>query len=398
MKSFEELITQEKDTLTQCVHCGLCLDECPTYELSGDENNSPRGRLLQWRAMAEGKIEANHTTDHYSDECVGCLACESACPANVPYGDLLASARSQQNQRSPRNWKLRFLASLVAKPWLFNLLTLPIRLARQAGLQLHRLIPPGEPEALITSSDYAEKTQVKYANTGPLLDLHVGCLMEGVYREVNFASIRVLAANGFRVRVLEAQTCCGSMHEHEGLAGGKALEKINNECFKIANTVVSNSSGCGLSLSKSVNKPVFDPGRILEGTPTLKKGKAQEGLTLFYDQPCHLIHGQRVSELPTRVFQAIGSPWSLAPDSDRCCGAGGAYNLTHQENSDAILKEKAAFLWKAAEKGPVALVTNNHVCMGQWESGKASGLVPPNVRIMHLVQVLDEAYQRAGLY
>ncbi len=393
MKTFEELMAQEQPKLLNCVHCGLCLDECPTYRLSGDENNSPRGRLALWRAQAEGRLEPDATTEFYTAECVGCMACVSACPANVPYGDLLLEARAEQVRRGRMpGWPERLAASLARKPALFQAATLPLRLARNFGLRLHRLLFPGDPALWRSSASYAAQVNAALKPQGQSVALLTGCAMEGAFRELNFATIRVLAVNGFKVEVPQDQNCCGAIHEHAGLPDKAALDVQNQAAFSKFDAVVTNSSGCGLSLRHALGPKQRDLIQLLESAD-LKQGAKLPYSHVYYDFPCHAYHGLGLKSAPERVFKAIGTPWSLAPDADRCCGSGGAYALTHEENSKQILKEKSAFLNGSPHLNPV-LATANHVCMMQWASARTA----KPFQVKHLVQLLDESYRAAGYY
>jgi glycolate oxidase iron-sulfur subunit len=239
LKSFEELMAEQTPKLLNCVHCGLCLDECPTYRISGDESNSPRGRLAIWRAISEGRLESDKMSDHYTDECVGCLACVSACPANVPYGDLLMETRAKRVKEGMQlDWRLRLGAGLSARPKLFSALAMPVRALRRLGL---KIFFPGQPAPWQGSAAYAQFVMRTMKPQGPKVALLEGCLMEAAFRELNFASIRVLAVNGFQVELPEAQTCCGAMHEHAGLETQKSLESINAAAFQGQDCIVTNA-------------------------------------------------------------------------------------------------------------------------------------------------------------
>lgn len=397
MKTFEQLMAQESPKLLNCVHCGLCLDECPTYRMSGDENNSPRGRLALWRAAWEGRLDDSPMIEHYTDQCVGCMACVSACPANVPYGELLAERRALEvaQGRKP-DWRLRLAAWAALRPRLFQLATLPLRWLRRRGILPHRLLFKGQPELNTTSAAYAQRVSGSLMAQGPAVGLLSGCLMEGVFREINFATIRVLAVNGYQVKVPESQACCGSMHEHAGLAGKAACDAQNQEAFKGLASVVTNSSGCGLALRAAlggVQRDVVD----LLNSGELKKGAALPYDKIYVDLPCHAVHGLGLKKPASKVLDSLGVAWSLAPDADRCCGSGGAYAPTHPEESQAILKEKSEFLNAAPEKN-IVLATSNHVCMQQWASAGRSGLVKRPYHTKHLIQLLDESYALAGYY
>jgi len=389
---FEELMALETPKLLNCVHCGLCLDECPTYRTSGDEGNSPRGRLALWRAEWEGRLQAGPESDHYTDLCVGCLACVTACPADVPYGDLLLERRADQARRGKGpDWRVRALSPLLRSLKLFNALAIPLRLARRLGLRVHRLMPPGPAPVLESTASYARRLNAKLKPSGATVALLSGCLMDAAFREINAATIRVLAVNGFKVLVPEDQACCGAVAEHGGLTREKeALDTRNRRAFANAEVVLTNSSGCGLSLRHALGAKQRDVVDFLNSTP-LKAGAPLDWGKVWYDFPCHAYHGLGLKKPPAALFEAAGlkERWTLAPEAERCCGSGGAYAATEAESSLRILDEKRGLL------GPLepgaTLVTGNHVCMMQWSQIKG-------LRVLHAVQVLDESYRKAGYY
>jgi glycolate oxidase iron-sulfur subunit len=391
--SFETLMATEHPKLLNCVHCGLCLDECPTYRLTGVEANSPRGRLALWRAEWEGRLEPSKEADFYTDECVGCLACVSACPANVPYGDLLLEQRAKlAGAGRAGHWQDRLAAALIKQPRLFQVLTFPLRLVRRLGLRVQRLLFPGNPALLQSTAAYARHVNAVLKPQGPTVSLLTGCLMEGGFREINAATVRVLAANGYQVSVPEEQTCCGAVHEHAGLHEDKAaLDRLNQAAFAGSQVVITNSSGCGLSLKHAIGGKQRDLVDFLN-TIELKQGMDPGLEHAYYDFPCHAYHGLNLRQAPGNLFKAAGMDgrWTLAPGADRCCGSGGSYFVTHKENSLGILDEKSSFLKDIPYSRPV-LVTGNHVCMMQWSQ-------VPGLTVKHAVQVLDESYAKAGYY
>lgn len=402
----------ERDLLTRCVHCGLCLEVCPTYQISGEENNSPRGRLRLWREEAEGRLPADDWTVKYTAECVGCLACEPACPANVPYGEILELTRHQhveQRRASPPAW-LRFAAAVAARPRLFGWLATPVRVLRRWGVPAHRFLFRGQPAVAGSTAAYARWCMEKYQPTGPTVALLTGCLMEAVFRELNFATVRVLAKSNVRVVVPAGQGCCGAMHEHLGVGGVEALRSRNQAAFGAGqkagaatesggkfDAILANSSGCGLALGKTMRAvsgpPVRDVLEFLgeqfaQRAPAVTKRPA--GARVYVDLPCHLVHGQRLPEIPRAVLDATGLDWEYAPMARDCCGSGGVYNLQRPESAREILARKSAFLNEAAGD-PVILATSNHVCLMQWHSARSTGLVHKPFETKHIIQLLDEA-------
>ena len=391
---FENMSTpiMEKDLLSSCVHCGFCLEACPTYALTGDENNSPRGRLRLWREESEGKIAPDPWTDFYTSECIGCLACEPVCPANVQYGNILEHTRHahvQTNRFKPK-LQLRVAAFAVRYPKLFNLAMAPARALRSLGFFPHPLIFKGQPHVTESSASYARRLMESQKPTGPRVALLVGCLMEAMFREINFATIRVLIDNNIQVVVPEDQGCCGAFQEHTGLDGVEELRAQNRSAFipLDVDAVVSNSSGCGLALKKTLapDMPVRDVLEFL-GEVGIKARKPRgANARVYVDLPCHLIHGQRSSGIPASVLNATGYLWELAPCAKDCCGSGGIYNIQKPENAREILAKKSAFL-NEAEGAPVILATSNHVCMMQWNS--AHSLVERPFQVRHVIQLLD---------
>lgn len=329
----------------------------------------------------------------YTSECVGCLACEPACPANVPYGEILEHVRHAHvafnRTRPPR--LLRMAAALIRRPTLFNLAMMPARLLRWFGLLRHRFVFPGRPKTTTSTAAYARQLMQRHQPTGPRVALMTGCLMESLFREINFATVRVLIANNVQVVVPPGQGCCGAFQEHAGLDGVRELRNNNRVAFGSldVDAVVSNSSGCGLALGKAFEDqvPVRDVLDFL-GELDLKPRPTNANTKVFVDLPCHLIHGQRLSGIPESVLDATGYEWELAPNARDCCGSGGTYNIQKPENSREILARKSQFLDGTKDEN-VILATSNHVCMMQWNSAKSLGLVQRDYEVRHVIQLLD---------
>lgn len=385
--------TEHRDPLSLCVHCGLCLEVCPTYQLSGDENNSPRGRLRLWREEAAGRLAPDPWTATYTEACVGCLACEPACPANVPYSELLEQTRHDHYAagRTRVPFSLRIGARLARQPSLFQWLMSPVRLLRRWGMPPHRFLFPGAPAVGETTANYARRLVTRYRPSGPRVALLTGCLMEAVFREINFATVRVLVENNIEVIVPEEQGCCGAMQEHLGLPGIDELREHTRNTFlkEKYDAVLSNSSGCGLALARTLEGavPVRDVLAFL-GEFKPRPQPVVTGPHVYVDLPCHLVHGQRVAGIPENVLNATGLTWELAPQARDCCGSGGVYKLRQPETAREILKKKSSFLESAAGD-PVILATSNHVCLMQWNSARTTGLVHRPFQVRHVIQLLD---------
>ena len=388
----------ERDLLANCVHCGFCLEVCPTYKLTGDENNSPRGRLRLWRKEAEGSLQQDPWTDFYTAECVGCLACEPACPANVPYGEILEHVRHEhvQTRRSRPGRMIRWAAAAVQRPGLLGLLLAPLRSLRQTGLLRHRFVFSGRPAVVESTASYARRMMQRHQPTGPRVALLTGCLMESLFREINFATIRVLIENNVQVQIPPTQGCCGAFQEHTGIDGVEELRAVNRRAFGDlqVDAILSNSSGCGLALTKTLQSgaaarpAVRDVLDFLGEIGPVSRTQRDVDTRVYVDLPCHLIHGQRLPGIPANVLAATGYQWELAPLAHDCCGSGGSYNIQKPENAREILARKAAFLEDVNARHAI-LATSNHVCMMQWNSARATGMIQRPFVVRHLIQLLD---------
>lgn len=383
------------DYFSNCTHCGFCLAACPTYKLTGDENNSPRGRLRLWSEEAAGRLPRDAWTDFYTSECVGCLACETACPANVPYGGIFERIRHEHvaAHRSTPKLALRLSAAALARQGLFDLALMPARLLRRFGLPMHRFLFGGRPAVFQSTASYARELMRKHRPNGPRVAFLTGCLMEGVFREINFATVRVLIENNVQVIIPDGQSCCGAFQEHAGLDGVEALREKNREAFGSldVDAIVSNSSGCGYALGRTLSpgKTVIDVlGFLGETGPVMRRRDRDDRTRVYVDLPCHLVHGQKAAGIPGNVLDATGYQWELAPNARDCCGSGGVYNIEKPENAREILAGKSAFI-NDAEGDPVILATSNHVCMMQWHSASAAGLVRRPYEVRHVIQLLD---------
>jgi glycolate oxidase iron-sulfur subunit len=397
-----------------CVHCGLCLSSCPTYRETGRETSSPRGRVYLMRGVAEGKIELGDVVAEEAYLCLGCRACETACPSGVQYGALLEQTRAAVEdaglRRGVASWIERLaLRHVVPKRRVLSaLLTLlgaaqALRLdALAASLlparlrEMRALLPrvPSRAERMrlpaLTLATGSRRGRVA------LLE---GCIMPELFGAVNAASVRVLARAGFDVLVPERQGCCGALHAHSGdLEQARALARNNLAAFELdeVDALVTNSAGCGAALrdlehwlpgqGEALAKKTRDICELLDaaGLPELR---GEVVGTACYDDPCHLAHGQRVVEAPRRLLAKIPG-LRLIPHDDpaSCCGAAGIYNLTQPAMSRAVLARKLDSL---AAANPDYIVTGNPGCIMQLAAGaKQRGL---KARVVHPIELLDRA-------
>jgi len=422
-------LAEEKGKLLACVHCGLCLEACPTYVQTGDENDGPRGRIYLMRAVEEGRLALESDTfARHIDRCLGCRACESACPAGVEYGQLLEAARADIAAGGRREgWTSRALGFALRHVWShparLRLAFALARLLRDSRLphmllstKLTRILPARLELslALLEGSrpalhEEAESPSVEGA--GALL--FEGCVTEGLFARVNRAAARVLAANGCGVKAPRGQVCCGALHAHAGdLEGARRLARRNVEAFETEGgaPVVTNAGGCGALLASYKHLLADDPefaaracdfsarvrdvSQQLEATGIKRADAPAFETAATYDASCHLIHGQKALAEPVRMLGRVGG-LKLVPleGADVCCGGAGVYNLLETELSSRVLAEK---LKHVRETGVELLATGNPGCHMQLAAG--ARLAGVKLRVVHPVELLDESYRRAGFY
>jgi glycolate oxidase iron-sulfur subunit len=450
-------LAAEERKLLACVHCGLCLEACPTYVHTGDENDSPRGRIYLMRAVEEGRLALDSRTfAGHIDRCLGCRACESACPAGVEYGQLLEAARADISAGGRKTgWTSRALRLTLRHVW-----SRPARLRLAFGLarllrdsrlphlllasKLTKLLP-ARVELALALLDSSRPAQLKRSDTTTTRDanhddveaavvkesraavapvegssaqsstalLFEGCVMEGLFARVNRATARVLAANGCGVSAPSGQVCCGALHAHAGdLDGARRLARRNVEAFETDESaaVVTNAGGCGAMLASYAHlladdaeyaerardfaARVRDVSQQLADTGIRRAGARLEDAAVTYDASCHLLHGQKAQVEPLRVLGAVDGV-RLVPleGADVCCGGAGVYNLLEMELSARVLGEKLA---RVRESGAEVLATGNPGCHMQLGAGARLAGLP--LRVVHPVELLDESYRRAGLY
>ena len=406
-------LAEARAGLDACVHCGFCLQSCPTYVALEDENDSPRGRLLLMRSLLEGSLKTDdESVRGHLDRCLGCRACETACPSGVPYGHLLEATRATLTARHPLPFAARLLLGVFARPRLMALAMTFSRMMRgsRVAALLARLVPGRFGFAL----DMLEATRVpvsraRYEPTAEgsraSFALLEGCVMRGLYRETNAATTRTLRVNGYKFVEAADQACCGALHAHAGdLATARRLAKRNIEAFERsgAELIVSNAAGCGAMMKEYGQLLADDPewapraARISERARDVSELLAVAGpveggpleVTVTYDAPCHLLHAQRISAPPLQVLASIPG-LKLVPlfDAEFCCGAAGIYNLLEPDTSGAVLAPKLDHI----EQTRATLVaTGNPGCLMQIGAGLIRRR--SDARVVHPVDLLDASY------
>ena len=399
--------------LDACVHCGFCLQACPTYTTLQDENDSPRGRLVLMRAVLEGELPVDDPDVRtHIDRCLGCRGCETACPSGVPYGHLLEATRATLAEARPAPPLARLILWTFARRWALRPVLLGARLLRATGVAALLARLPGRAgfamamlastRPTLASGDYpsAPPTRGRAA-------LLRGCVMEGLYGHVNAATARTLAANGYAMTDAPGQRCCGALHAHAGdLGTARELARANIEAFERsgADLVVVNAAGCGAMMKEYAHLLADDPAwaerarRVAERVRDASEALAAAGpmpgaelpLTVTYDAPCHLLHAQRVARAPLQLLDAVPG-LALAPltDADMCCGSAGIYNLIEPETSDAVLDPKLRHI---RATGAAWVATGNPGCLMQIGAGlRRAGIAAAAV---HPVELLDASYAR----
>ncbi len=406
-------LAQAKYGIDACVHCGFCLQACPTYLTLQDENDSPRGRIVLMRALLEGTLEPlDESVETHISQCLGCRACETACPSGVPYGMLLEATRETLAQHRPIPFVARVILSVFERPFLLRLAMLGGRVLRASGLAglLARL--PGRAGfamAMLASTRRATARHQRPRRTpdagAPTVALLTGCVMTGLFDNVNQATEAVLADNGLRPIAVEGQGCCGALHVHAGDAdAARRLAKINVAAFERANPdlICVNAAGCGAMLrdyphllsgdvewsarARMVAERTRDVSELLSAAGPARGGPVRARVA--YDAPCHLVHAQRIVTPPLDVLRAIPE-LELVPleESDVCCGSAGIYNLVEPHVSDIVLDRKLANI--AATNAEI-IATGNPGCMMQIGAGLLRA--GSTVQVRHPVELLDESY------
>jgi glycolate oxidase iron-sulfur subunit len=402
-------VGQSADPLQPCVHCGFCLPACPTYLATGDESDSPRGRIVLMRALERKEIgPEDDALAHHLDACLGCRGCEPVCPSGVAYGRGLEAARERLFQARGLPPLARAVLGVFRHQMLWRPLFTAARAFRATGAA--RVLAGGGRVGFGMGMLAASGGRTVERSGGrpstpapdrPTVALFRGCVMDTLFRHVHDATRRTLEHNGYRVVEVEGQACCGALHEHAGDRGAAvALARRNVAALAdSADYLVTNSAGCG-ALLKDYGHLLEDEAaarlaeKVRDVSELLAAAGPQPGapldLDVAYDAPCHLQHAQRVHEAPLAVLRAIpGLRLHLLPGHDRCCGSAGIYSVLKPDMARAVLASKIEAV-AAARPRPAVLATGNPGCMMQIGAGLlAAGL---NTRVVHPVELLDWSY------
>lgn len=401
--------------LEACIHCGLCLNQCPTYRVTHLEAESPRGRIYLVSAAAEGRIELTPSVADHLYLCLMCRACETACPSGVQYGRIAEAAREVLGPPGPPVTRrlVRFaLRYLMPSPWRLRLVAGLIRVFQRSGLArlAARVLPARmrnrialmpeasprfyEPESEVLPAIGEQRARVAFLS---------GCAMSLFFADINESTVRVLRRNGCEVVIPKGQACCGALNVHNGEAdSARAMARRNIDAFPDdVDAIITNAAGCGAAMkeyghllkddpayrerAQRFAASVRDASEFLAGLG-LRTRPQPLSLSVTYQDPCHLAHGQRVRAEPRALLDAVGARLTEMSGSDRCCGSAGIYNVVQPEMAETLLREKMEAI---RATGAATVVAPNPGCMIQLKYGAQRFDVP--VRVVHLMDLLDEA-------
>lgn len=407
----------------RCVHCGLCLNHCPTYRLWQLEADSPRGRIRQMILVNEGQLPLSSTFVDHIDKCLDCRSCETACPSGVEYGKLVEYARAQIETEYRRPWFSRVTRKLVFE----RLLPYPNRIATAArllrfyqrsglqsiarGLGILKILGLAERERLLPRIDdqfFFAQLGKTFPARGPRrarVAFFAGCIANVTFSNLAEATIRVLTANGCDIVVPSAQLCCGALAAHAGVREtARDLARKNIAAFRAGafDAIVTNAAGCGSTLKEYHRLFTMDEPEYAAALEFQQKARdvteflADLGLSanwkavnarVTYQDSCHLLHGQKVREAPRQLLKAIpGVTLVELPFSDICCGSAGVYNVTQTEASLDLLSEKMDY---AKNTGAQIIATANPGCLLQLRAG--AEIHATGQEVLHVVELLDRA-------
>jgi glycolate oxidase iron-sulfur subunit len=417
------------DLTPECIHCGLCLQACPTYIELGKEADSPRGRIYLMRSLEREAMPFSESFVQHISACLDCRACESACPSGVPYGEMVEHAREVIEKQVKRSGLSAVLRNFIFKQifpfprrlrFSFDLL----RLYQSCGVQtffrsLNVLkVFPGrlaELEQLLPDIR-KRKHHVKLGSTFPAVGrrkyrvgLLTGCVMNEVFGDINQATIRVLQRNGCEVIVPLSQGCCAALHCHAGITEtAREMARRNIVAFEGAgvDAVIINAAGCGAKLKEygalleedeafrqsasAFSSKVRDISEFLDVLPEFSR-PGELRIRVAYDDPCHLLHAQKIGQAPRNLLRQIPSLQLVELERpDQCCGSAGIYNLTQYDLSMRILDRKIADIKNTKAE---IVASGNPGCILQISYGlRRAGL--SGVRVVHPIELMDQAYQR----
>lgn len=415
----------KRQDLDTCVHCGLCLNACPTYRELGLEMDSPRGRIYQMIRVNEGRAELDANYQSHIELCLACRACETACPSGVPYGRLVEAARADLEEHATRPWKERItrdflFGKVLPSPFWLRLLAAPLYLYQRSGLErfvnragLLNAFPRLKELAALSPRATLPSFFRHYGKTFPAVGearyrvaFLGGCMANVSFANLHEATVRVLQRNGCEVVVPDGQTCCGALHVHAGRKddaqrlASRNIDAMLNGGF---DAILTNTAGCGCALKEYGHLLEDDPahaeaaiqfaGKIKDVNEFLAaigpvRPEREIQATVTYQDSCHLTHGQKLPLPPRTLLKLVpGLTFKEMPCADHCCGSAGIYNVQHTAMSMALLEKKMGY---ANGTSAEIIASANPGCLLQLQAGVR--LHGTGQRVLHVMEVLDEAY------
>lgn len=423
---FPEADAPREEDLYKCVHCGFCLQACPTYLETGLETESPRGRIALMKAVNEGRIGITPDVYRHWDLCIQCRACEAACPSGVPYGNLIEATVSQVDRHRSRSLAARLAGRLALNMILprqrrLELLTLGLRLYQESGFQwavrktrILSALAPGLAELEMSAPTVSKQRLRARGQVIPAVGsararaaMFSGCIMPLMHGPQMGAAMRVLARNGCEIEVTKGQGCCGAIHSHVGdLQRARNLARQNIDAFenRDVDALVVASAGCGARMkeyghllrddpdyaerAERFGRMVKDIHEFLVDLPfTPPTGRIDKRVT--YQDSCHLANAQRITAAPRTLLTSIpGIEFVEMDRSNVCCGAGGTYTITEREFSLRVLDSK---MQSVLDTGADLLTTANPGCVLQLQHGAKRHDLP--IQVKYVTDILDDAYR-----
>ena len=382
--------------VTTCVHCGFCLAACPTYRVLGEEMDSPRGRIVLMKQALEGELPIDQTLP-FIDRCLGCLACETACPSGVRYRELVVPfrARAEATARpSGERRQRRLLLAILESPDAFRLALAAGRVARG----LRALVPTSLRsmlDLLPSSTPAAEPLRPLTRAAGPRrarVALLAGCVQRVLRPSINAAAVRVLAANGVEVIVPRDQGCCGALARHVGFeTHADDLAARNAEAFPgDIDAIVTTAAGCGSAMKEDrYNVPVADVSEFIDRIGVRESFAFAQPTTIAYHDACHLGHAQGVRAAPRRLLASIENAKVVElDDNEMCCGSAGLYNIEQPQTAAELGRQKAEAIRLT---GAQLVATGNIGCITQ-----IAAHLDSDVAVRHTIEILDSALGAHG--
>ncbi|MFF2091623.1 (Fe-S)-binding protein [Paenibacillus sp. NPDC058174] len=423
------------DQLTNCMRCGFCLPACPTFRETGLEPESPRGRIALMKAVADGLMDPDQVFQDQMNHCLGCRACEPACPADVKYGQLIEQARDAIEDHAEHPAAVKGLRKLAFKgvfphqsrmKWVGRSLAAYQKsglqtIVRGSGLmklfpahmrEMERILPDASGKGVV------ERVGTLYPAKGEKIAtvaLFRGCIMDVMFAETNVNTVKLLAEAGFEVVIPSEQGCCGALHAHSGeMEQARALARANLDAFKAADVsyIVSNAGGCGALLVEydhllsedpeyrelaawfasrviDVSRLLVEQGRLPSFEQTVPEPNASTGpIRITYQDSCHLRNVMKSGDSPRKLMRQVANVSFIEmKEADRCCGSAGIYNLTHPEMAGQILEHK---MEHANDTGARYLLTSNPGCLLQMKAGVEKHGAGERMEVKHVVDFLYE--------